>query len=248
MKPAQAIFLSAVLMLALSAAMPALTRITFIDEPSVARALPARIGSWMGERMLFCQNPEHGRLVLVDATDAVTTCPDCGAPLDALTTFERMVLPGDTSVDKRQYTREGQPTPMQVSIVFSGQHRSSIHRPEVCLIAEGSEIVASRIHRIDRPERPPLEVTLLDVQHTRRLPDGRTVSTRMFFAYWFAGRGHETPSHPIRMFWMAWDRILHNRTYPWAYISIVGLYDRPGEAPLRRLDDFVRELYPLIAL
>ncbi len=248
MKPAHALFLSAALMLGLASVMPDITRITFIDRPSVSRTLPDRIGPWTGKRVLYCQNPEHGRLVLAADPGSGEACPDCGAPLEALTTFERLVLPGDTVADKRQYSRDGYRTPLQAAIVFSGRHRSSIHRPEVCLLAEGSEIVASRTRRIERPGFPPLDVTLLDVQQTRRLPDGRAVAGRMFFAYWFAGRGRETPSHPARMFWMAWDRILHNRAYPWAYISVVGLYDQPGDAPLDRLDAFVRELYPLIAV
>jgi len=245
-KPGAALLLSAALIAATWWAMPALTRVDFVDEASIRRTLPADAGRWKGQAMRFCQNPEHGELVLVDDTSAAAPCPECGGALHPLSIFERSVLPQDTRADKRQFNEDASFAALQVAIVFSGRDRSSIHRPEVCLVGEGSEIVGSRRRSIEMPGRAPLEVQVVDVQITRRQPDGSVVSGRTFFAYWFTGRGHETPSHLVRMFWMAWDRVVHNRVYPWAYISIGGVYDQPGDLSLRRLDDLVRQLYPLL--
>ncbi len=243
MKPASAFFLAAALFALTLLAMPRMTHIEFVDQPSVATQLPDRMPSWSGRYILFCQNPAHGETLILDERPAL--CPDCGGELNPLSSFELAVLPADTRADKRQYTRTDGAI-LQAAIVFSGRDRSSIHRPEVCLIAAGTEIVGRRIHTVSLPNQKSLALQLLDVQQTYRLPDGRTATARSYFAYWFAGRGRETASQPARMFWMAWDRIVHNRAYPWAYISIAGAYDRPGTEPLQRLDDLVQQIYPLL--
>lgn len=245
MKPAVALIIAAILLVGTLLAMPRLTNVEFIDQPSISTTLPFKAGKWIGQRIMFCQNPDHGGTVLLDEADSSTKCPECGGDLNTLSPFETSVLPPDTRADKRQYLRDDGAT-LQAALVFSGRDRASIHRPEVCLVAEGSEIVNSRRHLIPLPGRSPLEIQLVDVQQSHRLPDGRVLSARTFFAYWFTGRGHETASHPVRMFWMAWDRIVLNRAYPWAYISIAGVYDQPGEIPLHRLDELVREIYPLL--
>lgn len=244
MKPAVALLAVAALLGGVCLAMPRLSRVTFVDEPTVRALLPTEAGAWRSQRIRFCQNPAHGEMILLDEAPGSARCPVCDGALEPLSLFERSVLPSDTRADKRQYQRGDDR--LQVAIVFSGRDRSSIHRPEVCLVGDGSEIVSSRIRAIPLADRPPLKVALVDVQQSRRLPDGRLVTGRIFFAYWFTGRGHETASHPVRMFWMAWDRILRSRAYPWAYISVTGLYDREPEAALRKLDDLVQALYPLL--
>ncbi len=243
MKPVAAFFVAAALCAATLIAMPRLTRVEFIDQPSVATTLPDKTEDWNGHHILFCQNPAHGAVLLLDSRPAA--CPECGGALNPLSNFELAVLPADTRADKRQYER-ADGSILQAAIVFSGRDRSSIHRPEVCLIAAGTEIVGRRVHRVTLANGKSLDIQLLDVQQTYRLPDGRSATARSYFAYWFAGRGRETASQPARMFWMAWDRIVLNRAYPWAYISIAGVYDQPGPEPLQRLDDLVRQLYPLL--
>lgn len=243
MKATGAFLLTALIALTITFAMPRLTRVEFIDTPSIATALPDNAGPWKGKHILYCQNPDHGAVLFLETHPA--TCPECGGMLSSLSPFETEMLPKDTRADKRQYMRDDE-IPLQVALVFSGRDRSSIHRPEVCMVSDRSTIVASQRRSVAVPGHAPIEVQLLDIQHTAQTPDGRSVTWRSYFAYWFAGRGHETASHLVRMFWMAWDRILWNRAYPWAYVSIAGTYDQPGDLPLRRLDDLVRDLYPLM--
>ncbi|MCZ7592073.1 MAG: EpsI family protein [Kiritimatiellae bacterium] len=243
MKPATAFFIAAGLMLGLTLAMPSLTRVRFVDEPSIATSLPDNAGGWKGQYILFCQNPEHAAGYILD--ELTTKCPECGGDLNPLSIFERAVLPDDTRADKRQYTRSDG-TILQAALVFSGRDRASIHRPEVCLVAAGSEVIGNKRRLVTFSDRKPLDLQVVNVQQSRKLADGQMVYGKTFFAYWFSGHGRETASHPVRMFWMAWDRILRNRAYPWAYLSVTGIYDQPGDAPLQKLDDFIREIYPLM--
>ena len=76
-----------------------------------------------------------------------------------------------------------------------------------------------------------------------RAPDGRQAEYLSYYAYWFVGKGRETPSHFMRMFWMASDRIFHNRSHRWAYISVSG--ERDGKDAYRKeIETFVGGLYP----
>lgn len=244
MKPFVAFIIAAGLLLGATLAMPRITNVEFIDEPSIATTLPDKTETWNGQYILFCQNPKHGEVFLLD--EPATTCPDCGGKLDPLSTFEHAVLPTDTRADKRQYTRNDGAV-LQAALVFSGRDRSSIHRPEVCLVAAGSEVVGNKRRIVSIPGyKKPLELQVVDVQQSRKLANGQMVYGRIFFAYWFSGRGRETASQPMRMFWMGWDRIVRNRAYPWAYVSVTGGYNQPGDAPLQKLDDLVREIYPLM--
>lgn len=246
MKPAVALAVAAALFLGLLAAMPRWTRVDFIDQPSIVTALPERAGPWQGRRILYCQNPRHGKVFFADEHAEGDACPECGATLSRWSHIETVLLPPDTRLDRMEYRDTRDNSSLTVAIVFSGRDRSSIHRPEVCLIGDGSEVAASETRRIARDGQPDLRATVLHMR-TRRVVGTEVRTGRYFFAYWFMGRGHETHAHLVRMFWMAWDRLLFGKTYPWAYISIAGTYAPAGdEISLRKLDDLIRHLYPLL--
>lgn len=246
MKPAGALIIAAALFLGLLAAIPWWSRVEFIDEPSIITALPEHAGPWQGRRILYCQNPRHGKVFFADEHAEGDACPECGAALSRWSHIETVLLPPDTRLDRMEYRDSRDNSSLTVALVFSGRDRSSIHRPEVCLVGDGSEVAVSETRRIAREGRPDLLTTVLHMR-TRRAVGTEVRTGRYFFAYWFMGRGHETPSHLVRMFWMARDRLLLGKTYPWAYISIAGTYAPAGdEFSLRKLDDLVRALYPLL--
>ncbi|HMP76437.1 MAG TPA: exosortase-associated EpsI family protein [Kiritimatiellia bacterium] len=249
MKPAVALFIAGLLMLATLAAMPKLTRVDFVDRPSIHTRLPAQAGAWTGHRVFHCQLPAHANLILFeDQLAGDGSCPDCGGPVSSLSPVERQLLPADTRIDKMFYTKSpGREHGLMVALVFSGRDRSSIHRPEVCLVGEGSEIVRSARHTVNRGGAPLLPVALLDVQRTARIDANRIVSIQTFFAYWFMGSGHVTASHTTRMFWMGLERI-RGKAYPWAYISVAGTYGPDRAATVRELDELVAILYDLLPL
>ena len=67
-----------------------------------------------------------------------------------------------------------------------------------------------------------------------------------YFAYWFRGGGHETPSYLKRTFFGAWDDLVRGVRHRWAYIAVST--DRPEGAadPTGPLCAFLRDFYPLI--
>jgi hypothetical protein len=218
--------------------------VRFIDDPGLRLDLPDRLGAWTGDELRFCQAAGCQHAGTVSELGSRDECPRCGGKLGPLSAVEASLLPADTAAVKKQY-RDGKGGHVFVSIVLSGRERSSIHRPELCLIGPGTELAGSAVLKVDIPGRAPMGVTVLDLVH-RAPGQAPGAGAGSYFAYWFAGRGRETPRHLVRMFWMALDRVVFNTAYPWAYIAVAGNRD-PGGRHLDQVREFVALLQPAIA-
>jgi hypothetical protein len=220
--------------------------VALTDQAGVKVYLPDRVGEWAGDELRFCQAPACQSTVFASQVGEDGLCPKCGGKLATMTKVELDLLPSDTEVLKKQYTSPKGDI-IFASIVMSGRERSSIHRPQVCLVGQGNEIVKSAVIDIPMADRDPLGVMVLDMLRRWRSPDGRQGESESYYAYWFVGKNRETPSHVMRMIWMATDRVLFNRAHRWAYISVSGSRDKDG-AYRDEINEFVRLLYPEMAL
>ncbi|HMP75873.1 MAG TPA: exosortase-associated EpsI family protein [Kiritimatiellia bacterium] len=216
------------------------------DQAGVKVYLPDRVGEWKGDELRFCQAPACQATVFESQIGDDGLCPKCGGKLATMTKVELDLLPSDTEVLKKQYTSPKGEI-IYASIVMSGRERASIHRPQVCLVGQGNEIVKSSVMDVPMEGRDELGVMVLDMLRRWRSPDGRQGELESYYAYWFVGKERETPSHLMRMFWMASDRILFNRAHRWAYISVSGNRDQAG-AYKEEISSFVRQLYPEMVL
>jgi len=217
------------------------------DEAGVVLALPAEAGGWVGDELFYCSDRDCRRPWLASSLPpGASTCPECGAPLDTMNPAERSMLPADTGLVRKQYVRPTPPhLPLSASIVLSGNDRTSIHRPQVCMVAAGYEIDNEQVVAIDMgPGKPPLEVTVLDM--VRPAGEANPSPVHIFYAYWFVGKGRVTPSHVQRMIWMAYDRIVHGVSHRWAYIAVSGARDPASEAHLQVIANFASALHPRI--
>ncbi len=218
--------------------------VNMTNEAGIQVQLPAEVGEWVGREIRYCQNPEHQRTFFVDELEDRYTCPDCGAELYMMSVDERRVLPGDTVILKKAYEHPSGAN-VVASIVLSGADRSSIHRPQLCLVGAGQEIVREWPHDVPLYGRDDLRVQVLDMLRRWRGPDGQQQEHPFYYAYWFVGKGRETHSHYARMFWMAYDRIVHNVAHRWAYIAVSG--SRQGNYG-EEIDSFIQAIYPQMAL
>ena len=140
------------------------TGVAASDEAGIVLQLPAQVGRWGGLDMLFCPDRDCGRQYLAEQLENPNVCPECGAPLGNMNWAERSMLPADTGMARKYYVRPDGRHPIHATIVLSGDDRSSIHRPQVCMTAAGHEITASRLIRIPLAGRDePLEVMVLDM-------------------------------------------------------------------------------------
>ena len=223
------------------------TGIASSDEAGIVLHLPEQVGAWRGMDLLFCPNRECGGQYTSAQLEDPAVCPRCGAKLDNMNWAERSMLPADTGLVRKYYERPDGQASLHATIVLSGDDRSSIHRPQVCMTAAGNEITQQRIIRIPLAGRPePLEVMVLDMEKNYQDSDGTPRTYSSYYAYWFVGKDRETASHLARMAWMGYDRVFRGVSHRWAYIALAGPRAATGDAHLQTVADFASRLHPAL--
>lgn len=130
------------------------------------------------------------------------------------------MLPKDTTFGQRHYVgNDG--FWIDTSVVLMGADRSSIHKPQICLVGQGWKILKSTPIKvkIDRPHPYELPVMKLDVTGEVTLNDGQRTRLNGVFLYWFVSQNQLTSDHWDRQYWMARDLIQHGLLQRWAYVT-----------------------------
>lgn len=226
--------------------------VSLVDQPGIRMELPEDLGRWHGREMRYCHNtdcmPNDQRWSgFVDEPEIPGVCPECGAPLYTMSKEEYDVLPKDTRFVKAAYTNDAGGR-VFVSIVLAGAERGSIHRPQRCLPGQGHKNLVEHNMEVPLPSEGGRPLGLRVIESDVLGYDGK-IAYNSYYAYWFAGRGRETPSHYMRMFWLAWDRVFHSQAHKWAYIAVSGKRDpeHPEEYE-KTVREFVGLLYPALKL
>jgi hypothetical protein len=221
--------------------------VTYEPEAGVRTELPDEVGVWTGENLYYCTNAGCMTEFRESQLKEAGLCPQCEKTLLTESPWEKPYLPADTTILKKSY-RSPAGQELLVAVVLSGSDRSSIHRPQLCLVGQGYEIMSSRVLRIPHPDQPksPTGVMLLDMERRYQTRSGATVTRPSFFAYWFVGRGRETPYHWQRMIWMATDRLFRSHAYRWSYISVTGIRQPDSPDPVELVQSFIADLHPLL--
>lgn len=144
---------------------------------------------------------------------------------------EREVLPDDTGFSRRIYAFvPDRRQDVFLSVVLSGRDRSSIHRPELCLVGQGWTIKEAATHAFQYPERKEaaFNAKILRVGREVQTPRGKETVPQLV-AYWFVGGDQVVSSHLHRMLLDAWNRVVHLRADRWAYV-VMQTDARDGEA------------------
>lgn len=203
----------------------AFIRAQFAELPGATLRLP-----W------HCQN----RACLWSHDDPVGTplpkaCPQCGGEVNRVTRAELDILPADTQTRKAIYAFPGG-NDFTVSVVVAGQSRLSIHRPELCLPAQGFTMSP----RAEVEILPGLPMALFSLRREGRLETSG-------FAYVFLNSSGATVSNLRRVVGDSLERSLHNRIPRWAMVTVSSArhdFRTPeGEEALRR---FMATWYPTL--
>ena len=158
------------------------------------------------------------------------------------TAVERSILPPDTGYSTKLYrSRQGPDQQVLLSIVLSGRDRTSIHRPELCLVGQGWSIEGSSRRRMRYPGRPgaSFDASVLQV---RRQEGSRSVPE--IVVYWFVGGGRVVASQGQRMATDAWNRVVRGRADRWAYVLLQTGADDGVEAALQRVQSVLDGALP----
>lgn len=138
-----------------------------------------------------------------------------------VTAVEREVLPADTGFSRKNYVSLRDPRQQVfLSIVLSGRDRTSIHRPELCLVGQGWTIRSAFAHRFGIGGAAgdfPATVLRIDREVTVR---GETRMVPALLAYWFVGADRVVATHWERMLYSAADRLRHWQSHRWAYVLV----------------------------
>jgi hypothetical protein len=130
---------------------------------------------------------------------------------------ERVILPPDTEFAKKLYS-DGLGTDIHCQIVLAGAEKRSIHRPEVCLPAQGWTIKSGQVVPVTLANGRVLDVMKLVVSRPVVLSNGQQRELNTVFCYWFVGKNATTPHHMVRVLKTNIDMLLHNVNHRWAYV------------------------------
>lgn len=169
-----------------------------------------------------------------------------GRPVE-VTEVERAVLPGDTGYSRKNYVSLASlDRQVFVSVVLSGRDRTSIHRPELCLVGQGWTI-AGRFRHAFQAGGEAVPATVLRVEHAAVDAQGRNVRVDSLFAYWFVGGEAVVPTLPGMQWRDARDRLRHFQANRWAYV-VVQTVVRAGDeaAALASMQEIVAGTWPVI--
>ena len=171
--------------------------------------LPHDIPGYSAEDVHFCTSEQCARMWPASTLDGgADKCPACGNPLSAQSIGERTVLPKDTRILKRIYQRPADGVRFLVSVVIGGQSKSSLHRPELCMPAQGYTMSAPRTFEV--AGRPFHAIHLLGAG-----------SPQSVLAYTFFNQaGVRTASHTRRILVDTWDRTVYNRVDRWVMVTV----------------------------
>lgn len=166
---------------------------------------------------------------------------------------ERQILAHDTKFSKAIYKQLPRvpwekPSPQfNISIVYSGKSlNGSIHRPEVCLPAQGHMSLQGEVSQINLNNGKTLKFTRLK----SKLPTDKLPSKRLNFIHYYIFIGHNTicHTHLWRNIQDIIDRCIHGRIQSWAYFQ-AGTYWSPElgiteEEADKRLRTLISDLLP----
>lgn len=165
---------------------------------------------------------------------------------------ERVILPGDTQFAKKMY-KNFSGDQINCQIVLAGGEKRSIHRPEICLPAQGWNKKSSETVPIVLSDGRILNVTKLVISRMVEVQPGVQKELTSLFLYWFIGKTTTTPHHWYRILHTDLDRVMYNVNHRWAYVIVSApILDGfvPGgknsQETLDSLKSFIAELAPQI--
>jgi len=163
---------------------------------------------------------------------------------------ELAMLPGDTQFAKKIY-QDLRGDTLTAQVVLSGGEKRSIHRPEICLPAQGWTIQSGEVVPVTLSNGRTLDVMKLTLTRQIEVAPGERRTLKSYFLYWFVGKDTSTPYHWVRLAKTNWDMVTKKLQHRWAYVIVSAPVlegfkpgAKTGEQTLDMLKDFVRQAVP----
>lgn len=163
-----------------------------------------------------------------------------------ITPLELGWLPKDTTFGRRIY-RAPDGFWAMVSVVLMGTDRTSIHKPEFCLLGQGWALQGNEqiTVPIQKPHPYELQVRKISAEQVITGPDGKKQALRGLYLYWFVAEDVLTADHKQRMWWMARHLVTARELQRWAYITYFAVcYPGQEAETLKRLERLMAASVP----
>ncbi len=162
------------------------------------------------------------------------------------TDIEVETLPKDTTFGRRMYQSPAGHE-ILLSVVMMGVDRTSIHKPEFCLEAQGWRIISRETTSVPIASPHPYElpvrkfVTSLVTSDA----DGKPAQMSGVYVFWFVSAERITASHGGRIGYLTWDLLRTGVMPRWAYVSCFAVCPTGQEdATFDRLRNFITAATP----
>jgi len=171
---------------------------------------------------------------------------------EAASEGEKSVLPKDTEIVKKSY-RDSDGEFINAQVVLAGAEKRSIHRPELCLPAQGWSIDRRETIPVKLADGSSFTVMADHISKPVEVSPGVTKTLPSLYCYWFVGNGVTTSSHLHRLLLTSWDRIVHHKNHRWAYIAVSAPVlqgfisnGKDAGATQKMITDFIANLAPSV--
>ena len=172
------------------------------------------------------ENSAAGMILKLPERDAVSGHVGFTRPV---TKEEEKWLPGDTGILKMLYVprdlkasnwSEATEAGISASLILSGTDRRSLHRPEVCLRAQGWRIAGKEVVDVSVGDQK-FRVTDFTIVRKLNEKDGVIRNIRAHYFYWWIGAKRSTPSDFERILFTVLDNMFKNINNRWGYPSVM---------------------------
>jgi hypothetical protein len=186
--------------------------------------------------------------------------PGCDGERGEMGKAEQKWLPKDTTYLSMTYREWGYPAAVadyraiRATLIVAGADSRSLHRPQVCLTAQGWTITKREVVTVPTKGGPLDVMDFHLAQHLRKEDgslvldeNGEKILRRAHYFYWWVGPARSTPSDEKKVWTSVWSSILRGENERWGYPSVLvfvddryGLEDGEEEARYRAAE-FIRD-------
>jgi hypothetical protein len=130
-------------------------------------------------------------------------------------------FPKDTSFVERYYTLPDDTPGIEATIVLMGADRTSIHRPEYCLVGQGFTCDDKAVVNIPVAGQHPyqLPVSKWKVSRMVQQPNGQSAKISGVYVFWFVADKEQTTGIVQFQSYLVRDLLFKGVLQRWAYIS-----------------------------
>jgi hypothetical protein len=160
--------------------------------------------------------------------------------------MELNYFPKDTSYVHRHYQAPDGFNARAI-VILMGADRTSIHRPEYCLVGQGWAPCEKTAVNIPIVDRKPYSLPVMKwiIRNSMQTSDGQNQELHAVYVFWYVANGEQTTSNVKLQCYLIRDLLFTGILQRWAYVSYLS-FCAPGqeEATFERMKQLIAASVP----